>query len=38
LWQPLFPAAIFVRKEALAVADRAGKIHAPQPREKENPA
>jgi hypothetical protein len=34
LWQPLFPTAIFVRKEALAVADHASKIHAPQPGEK----
>ena len=32
--QPLFPTAIFVRKEALAVADHASKIHAPQPGEK----
>jgi hypothetical protein len=36
LWLPLFPAAIFVRKEALAAVGRAGKIHAPQPRRKKS--
>jgi hypothetical protein len=39
LWRPpLSSAAIFVCKEALAGVGGAGKIHAPQTAEKENPA